>query len=45
MKPLIVSLTAPESVPVIFVTSLPDVSVSMVNCPTSDLEGEANLKL
>ena len=43
MNPLIVSLTMPESVPVMFVTSLSDGST--VNCPTIDSEGELNVKL
>jgi hypothetical protein len=43
MKPLIVSLTTLEIVPVMFVTSLSEVST--VNCPFIDSEDESNVKL
>src|SRR5665811_1809671 len=43
MSPLIVSLTTPESVAVMFFTSLSDVST--VSSPIIDSEGELNVKL
>jgi hypothetical protein len=43
MNPLIVSLTTPESVPVMLVTSLSDVSTA--SSPIIDSEGELNVKL